>query len=214
MEKSKRLAVWEEVLNSITGGLGTLLGLAGFILLLIVSSKYQTIQITPGLAVFGGTLILSYLFSTLFHSFSFTKAKNVFQILDHASIFLLIAGTYTPFILNSSQSTAGYILLATIWLLAITGIIFRSIYRKSKKIIFVPAYLIMGWLAVITGWLFFSVFPQVIIRLLLMGGIFYTTGIIFYLWKRLPFSHTIWHLFVIAGSFCHFLAVLYLIKII
>lgn len=211
MQKSRRLLIGEEIFNSVTHGIGILLSLVGLIVLLTMSFQNQNAGKLPGLMVFEGALILSYLFSTLFHSLIFTKAKKVFKVLDHASIFLLIAGTYTPFTLLALQPTMGWVLLLLIWGLTVAGITFRSIRPNGNRIIFLTLYLTMGWLAVVTLRSFLTTFPVVGIKLLLAGGLFYTAGTVFFLWRKLPFSHGVWHLFVIAGSFCHFLAVLYLI---
>lgn len=211
MEKSGRLTIGEEIFNSVTHGIGTLLGVIGLAILLVLANQSRNIEKIPGLVVFGGTLISSYLFSTLFHSLSFTKARKVFRVLDHASIFLLIAGTYTPVALLALQPAVGRMLLLLIWGLAIAGIIFRSIRPDSNRKVFLFIYLIMGWLAVITSQSFLATFPLTGILLLLIGGLCYTTGTIFYIGRKLPFEHGIWHLFVMAGSFCHFFAVLYLI---
>lgn len=211
MQKSKGLLIGEEIFNSITHGLGVLLATVGLVILLTISSQNQNTAKIPSLLIFEGALILSYLFSTLFHSLSFTKAKKVFKILDHASIFLLIAGTYTPFALLALQPMKGWMLLLLIWGLAAAGITFRSIKPGGNRIIFLTLYLAMGWLAAATISSFLATFPPVGIKLLLAGGLLYTAGTVFFLWRKLPFSHGIWHLFVMGGGFCHFLAVLYLI---
>lgn len=211
MQKSKSLLIGEEIFNSITHGLGVLLATVGLVILLTISSQNQNTAKIPSLLIFEGALILSYLFSTLFHSLSFTKAKKVFKVLDHASIFLLIAGTYTPFTLLALQPTTGWTLLLLIWGLTAAGITFRSIRPNGNRIFFLTLYLTMGWLVVVTLGSFLTTFPLIGIKLLLTGGLLYTAGTIFFLWRKLPFSHGIWHLFVMAGSFCHFLAILYLI---
>lgn len=211
MQRSRRLLIGEEIFSSVTHGIGVLLSLIGLAVLLTMSLQNQNTGKLPSLIVFEGALILSYLFSTLFHSLSFTKAKKVFKVLDHASIFLLIAGTYTPFTLLALQPTTGWTLLLLIWGLTAAGITFRSIRPNGNRIFFLTLYLTMGWLVVVTLGSFLTTFPLIGIKLLLTGGLLYTAGTIFFLWRKLPFSHGIWHLFVMAGSFCHFLAILYLI---
>lgn len=211
MKRSRRLLIGEEIFSSVTHGIGVLLSLIGLAVLLTMSLQNQNTGKLPSLIVFEGALILSYLFSTLFHSLSFTKAKKVFKVLDHASIFLLIAGTYTPFTLLALQPTTGWTLLLLIWGLTAAGITFRSIRPNGNRIFFLTLYLTMGWLVVVTLGSFLTTFPLIGIKLLLTGGLLYTAGTIFFLWRKLPFSHGIWHLFVMAGSFCHFLAILYLI---
>lgn len=211
MEKGRGLAIGEEIFNSVTHGIGALLGIVGLVVLLTLASKHNNAEKIPSLIVFEGALIISYLFSTLFHSLTFTRAKRVFRVLDHASIFLLIAGTYTPFALIALPPNIGWLLLLFIWGLAATGITLRSIHPDGKQKVFLLIYLTIGWLGIVASRSFLPSFPLVGLRLLIAGGLFYSTGTVFYVWRKLPFSHGVWHLFVMAGSLCHFLAVLLLI---
>ena len=211
MKKSKGLIIGEEIFSSVTHGIGVLLGLSGLVILLSLAFKNHKAENIPAIIAFEGALIISFLFSTLLHSLSFTGAKKVFQILDHTSIFLLIAGTYTPFALLAMPPKTGWTLLLFIWGLAITGIILKAIRPAGKRKVFLFVYLAMGWLAVVTSGSLLPDFPLIGLQLLITGGLLYSAGTIFYLWQKLPFSHGVWHLFTIAGSFCHFLAVIYLI---
>ena len=195
----------EEIFNSITHGIGVVLGIIGLVILFIVANKAHNIWEIAGFSIFGATLILMFLMSTLFHSLYFTKARKIFAVFDQSSIFLLIAGTYTPFALTVFRGQGGYIILFLIWLIALTGIVLKSIFREKFKIMIVVIYLLLGWISIIfinplTHQLSFTQKC-----LLVLGGLFYSIGVVFYAWKKLPFNHTIWHLFVIAGATCHFI---------
>lgn len=187
-----------------------ILGIVGLTMLLIFSAKDGNIKKMIGFSIFGATLILMYLISSLFHSLVYTRAKKVFRILDHSSIFLFIAGTYTPFTLVTIKSSLGLILLTVVWVVAIFGILFRIFYIDKMKISLVM-YLSLGWIGVIVAIkpLFFNL-PTRGFTLLLLGGIIYTVGILFYIWKRLRFHHGLWHLCVLGGSVCHFAAMFYI----
>ncbi len=195
----------EEILNSITHGIGVLLSLLGLIILLIIAFNTHNIWKITGFSIFGISLLLVYFFSTLFHSLIFSKAKKVFLILDQSSIFLLIAGTYTPLLLLFFRNWFGWILLVIIWSISIIGIILKSINLKENGKMWVYLYLGLGWMSLIILKPLVSVLPLQSILLLFLGGMCYTLGVLFYLFKKLPFTHAIWHIFVIFGSTCHFL---------
>ncbi|WP_330926487.1 PAQR family membrane homeostasis protein TrhA [Candidatus Sororendozoicomonas aggregata] len=205
LERGYSLA--EELANSITHGLGALLSVAGLTLLVTYAALQNDIWRVVSFSVYGTTLILLFLASTLYHSFQHSRTKQVFKLLDHCAIYLLIAGTYTPFLLVSIRGTTGWILFAVIWLLALTGIVFKLVFPGRFHKAAVATYLLMGWLAVIAS-------KELIAKLslggmvwLAAGGLSYSLGVIFYVWNRLPFNHAIWHLFVLGGSICHFFAV-------
>lgn len=205
---SKRVLV-EEIFNSITHGIGALLCLGGLVYLLIIANGSEVEKII-GFSVFGVSLFLLYLISTLFHSLAFTKAKNVFLIFDRSAIFLLIAGTYTPLLLLALNGIISWLLLGVIWMIAVTGIVLNAVFQEKIAFVYVPVYILMGWIGLGIFQLMSNNVSGLVLWLLVLGGIFYTLGTIFYAWTRLPFSHMIWHLFVIAGSVCHFLMVLHL----
>lgn len=206
MQKHKKIIILEEIFNSITHGTGAILSIFGLVLLIMFTRENSLVK-NISVIIFGASLTLMYLMSTLFHSLFFTKAKNLFHIFDRSSIFLLIAGTYTPVILVVLHGWISIVLLLLIWSLAIVGIVFNSIFSDRIKILYVPLYLLMGWIGIFTLHTLLSVLSLQLIMLLVGGGLLYTTGIIFYSWKKLPFNHTIWHLFVLSGSLCHFLFV-------
>lgn len=201
----------EEIANSITHGLGAALGVAGLVLLLVFSSLEGSASHVVSSAIYGSALIILYLASTLYHAIPSPRAKRFFQKLDHSSIFLLIAGTYTPITLNALGGPWGWSIFGTVWGLALIGIILELATQKRYKKISITLYLCMGWLIVI------AVKPMIEnvaaggLILLLSGGLVYSLGIIFYLWKRCPFNHAIWHLFVLAGSILQFFAVFFYI---
>ena len=200
----------EEIFSAITHGIGIILGIIGLIFLLNFAGKNGNILKEVGFAVFGISVIISYLVSTLYHSLSFTKAHKVFKILDHCSIYLLIAGTYTPFALIVLKGQSGIALFSIVWAFAILGIILKTLYVHRFMKLSLVLYLFMGWLVVFQAKPLLRVLPPQGIFFLVLGGLFYTFGVIFYLSKKLPFHHAIWHIFVLCGSISHFFALFYL----
>ncbi len=210
MRRRDSTSIIEEIFNIITHGLGLILSIIGLIILLNSKHINFSLEKIIGFSIFGSVIIFSYTASTLYHSLIFTKAKKVFKILDHSSIFLLIAGTYTPFLLIALSGKLGLTLLFSIWFFAILGIILKVFYVSKFKKLSLVFYLLMGWLIVfgIKPLLGFLSINAVV--LLALGGLSYTFGITFYLFKKLPFHHAIWHIFVLSGSISHFFAMLYL----
>jgi hemolysin III len=198
----------EEISHATTHGLGLLLSIGGLATLVVMASLRGDAWHVIGCAVFGVTLVLLYGASTLYHGARSPRAKRVLQKLDHVAIFLLIAGTYTPFTLVNLRGAWGWTLLALVWGLAILGIVLELAVPRAARRLSVPFYLAMGWLVVIAVQpLVHAVDPAGLI-LLLLGGIAYCLGLIFYAWQRLPYHHAVWHVFVMAGSACHFSCVL------
>lgn len=204
-----RYSVAEEIANSITHGIGLVLAIAGMVVLAAYANRFGNAWHLASCVIFATTLILQYAFSTLYHSIQLPRAKSLMQILDHSAIFLLIAGTYTPFMLVNLRGAWGYSLFAIIWSLALLGVSFQvSLIRRWQKLS-LALYLGMGWVIVVAlKPMLKEVAPGGLI-LLLLGGLAYTTGVIFYRWKRLRYHHAIWHGFVLAGSILHFFAVLF-----
>jgi len=203
-------SVGEEIANSITHGVGAILSLLGAAILL-----YRTVRgegngfHIASFTIYGASLFLLHLSSTLYHALRHPGAKKVFWIFDHCSIYLLIAGTYTPFLLLSLWGRWGATLLATIWGLTILGIVFKSVFIGRLRKTSVVLYVLMGWLIVVAAREVWLRVPHKALVYVAAGGLLYTAGIAFYGWKRLPFNHAIWHLFVLGGSACHYLAVLF-----
>lgn len=203
----RKLTAGEEIMNAITHGIGALLSIAALVVLIVLASTRGDIWHIVSFSIYGSTLILLYLSSTLYHSFSGHKIKNLFARFDHISIFLLIAGTYTPILLTSMRGLTGWILFGIIWALALTGAVIRSIYLHRFRKLMVAVYLLMGWMFVLSGKQMFASLPSASIWFLVLGGLSYSAGVIFYMWRKLPYSHGIWHLFVLAGSVLHFFAI-------
>ncbi len=199
----------EEIANSITHGLGALLSVAALTLLVTFAAHQADAWRVVSFSIYGTTMVLLFLASTLYHSLQHPKSKGVFKILDHCSIYLLIAGTYTPFLLVSIRGITGWILFTVIWTLAITGIVFKVRFGSKYKKLSIATYILMGWLVLVASQELASSISASGMYWLLAGGLFYTFGTVFYLWKKLPFNHAIWHLFVLGGCACHFFAILF-----
>lgn len=206
---SKSYSNGEEIANSITHGIGTLLSIAGLVVLVYLAAIQGDPWRIVSLSIFGSTLILLYLASTLYHSFRKQNIKHFFKTLDHSSIYLLIAGTYTPFMLVSLRGPWGWSIFGTIWGLAIAGIIFKIFFIGRFKKTSVGIYILMGWLCLIALREMLIRIPTGGMILLGIGGLFYTIGVIFYMWHRLSYNHAIWHMFVLGGSISHFFAILF-----
>ena len=199
----------EEIANSISHGLGLLLALVALPVLVLTAIEIGSVRFLVGVSVFGGTMVLLYLASTLYHSMTHETAKQLFRIFDHTAIFLLIAGTYTPFALGVLRGPWGWSLLAIVWTLAIIGIVLKIRTRTRHSRITIVLYVIMGWLAVVAVKPILMLIPIPGILLILAGGLAYTGGLAFFAAQRIRYNHFIWHLFVIAGTTCHFFAVLW-----
>lgn len=197
----------EEIANIITHGIGAVLSVIGMFLLVIYATQHGDAYHITSVSIFGATLILLYLMSTLYHSFQHPKLKRVFRILDHSSIYLLIAGSYTPFTLVAMRGPWGWSMLALIWSLAIAGVVFKLFYTGHFHFISTGIYIGMGWVALIAIKPMLESVPTGGLILLVLGGVLYTGGTAFYLWEKLPYNHAVWHGFVMGGSFCHFMAV-------
>jgi len=205
----KTQTLGEEIANSITHSVGIGLSIAALIILLILASRRGDAWKIASFSIYGTTLFLLYLSSTLYHSFVNPKIKNIFRILDHSAIYLLIAGTYTPLTLTLMRGTWGWTLFGLAWAMAIGGIIVTTFLLDKLKALLVLSYVVMGLLAIIAIKPMIQMVPRGMIAWLFIGGACYILGIIFYLWKKLPYHHTIWHLFVLAGSISHFLGILF-----
>lgn len=208
----RQLTTGEEIVNSITHGLGALLSIVALIMLIIIAGENGDIWRIISFSIYGSTLILLYLSSTLYHSFTNGRVKNLFARFDHISIFLLIAGTYTPILLTSIRGIWGWSLFGIVWSLAIIGAVIRSIYLYRFRKLMVAVYLLMGWMFVVAGKQIYVSLPPVSLTFLVLGGLAYTGGVIFYMWRKLPYSHGIWHLFVLAGSILHFFAIYFSVQ--
>lgn len=199
----------EEVANSISHGLGLVLAIVAVPILVLAAVRDGKVPFIVGVSVFGGTMVLLYLASTLYHSLTHEAAKAICRVFDHTAIFLLIAGTYTPFSLGVLRGPWGWSMLAAVWALAIVGITLKIRKRTRHSRISIVLYVIMGWLAIVAVKPIVMSIPVPGILLILAGGIAYTGGLAFFAAQRIRYNHFIWHLFVIAGTMCHFFAVLW-----
>ncbi len=200
----------EAIANSLTHGVGALLAVAGLVVLAVAAGRRGSVAALVGCVVFGASLVLLYTSSTLYHALGHVheRARTVLRALDHSAIFLLIAGTYTPFTLVSLRGRWGWSLFAVVWSLAVAGIALRLALRRRPTALFVSLYLAMGWCVVVALRPLVAAVPPAGVALLVAGGLAYSVGVVFYLWRSLPYHHAIWHAFVLAGSGLHYAAVL------
>lgn len=198
----------EEVVNAITHGLGTLLSIAGLTLLIVFASLDGTPWHVVSFTVYGVTMLLLYTASTLVHAFPEGKVKDLFETFDHSCIYLFIAGTYTPILLVTLRSPLGWTLFGIVWGLAVGGVVFKAFFTKKYLVLSTLFYVLMGWMIVFAWDPLQTLLQPGGIRLLVIGGVLYTVGSIFYIWRGFPHHHAVWHLFVLAGSAMHFFAIL------
>ena len=200
--------VREEVFNSITCGIGACLSIAGLVVLVVSVSPGGDVWRIVSVSIYGTSLVLLFLAATLYHAIPSKNAKRVFEILDHCMIYLLIAGTYTPLALVTLHGPWGWSLFGAVWGLALFGIVFKVFCVSRFRVLSVMIYLLMGWLVVVVMRPLLQQLTLEGIGWLLAGGVIYSSGLLFYAWRTLPFRHTIWHAFVLMGAACHFVAVL------
>lgn len=203
----KKYTLGEELVSAISHGLGVILAIVCLVLCILASMNNGAIALASAI-IYSGSLIILYLMSTLYHSLAPNRAKKVFRVFDHCSIFLLIAGSYTPFTLLSLEKPTGWLLCGLVWTCAIIGIVLNSInLEKFKKVSF-ALYLIMGWAVIFNYSALTSALASTAVLLLILGGVTYTVGAIIYLiGKKIKYMHSIWHFFVLGGSIFHFFAI-------
>lgn len=209
MELTSRYSRSEEIANSITHGIGIVFAVCALAVLAVFASLYGDAWHIISCSIFGATLILLYVASTLYHAVQRPETKSVLRILDHSAILVLIAGTYTPFTLVNLRGPWGWSLFGVIWGLAVFGIVVETTRLRRYRTGLIALYVIMGWAVVAAVKPMLENVDRGGLWLLLAGGLAYTGGIVFYLWQRLPYNHAIWHLFVLAGSVLHFFAILF-----
>jgi hemolysin III len=201
----------EEISNSITHGVGVILSIAALVILIVFASLYGNVWHVVSFTLFGATMLLLYTSSTLLHALKPGKAKDFFEIMDHSSIYFFIAGSYTPFLLVAVQSATGWTLFGIVWGLAIAGTIFKAFFVKKFLFTSTLLYVVMGWLIVFVWNDLVAAIHSTSLILLIIGGLLYTVGAIFYIWKLFKHHHAVWHVFVLSATVCHFFAVLYLL---
>lgn len=202
----------EEIANAITHGIGALMAIAALVILTIFSILKGTAWHVVSFSIFGATLVTLYTASTLYHSLTNEKVKILFRKFDHMSIYLLIAGTYTPFCLTVLNNWIGWTLFGIVWGSAISGIVLKAFFTGKKELLSTILYVMMGWVALIAIKPLYDSITTTTFILLIAGGLFYTAGTYFFVKDRIQYFHSIWHVFVLAGSICHFFAVLNLLR--
>ncbi|MGE0734407.1 MAG: hemolysin III family protein [Alphaproteobacteria bacterium] len=199
----------EEIANAITHGIGTALSIAALAVLIAYAALADSASAIVGSAIYGATLIATYLSSTLYHSLLPGKPKRVFLALDHCGIFFLIAGTYTPICFVGLPGWQGWALFGVIWFLAVFGTALRLIWLRDMHAVILGLYLVMGWIGAAFGGRLIDQIGQAGVNLIILGGVCYTGGLVFYAWRKLPYNHALWHASVLAGSILHFFAILF-----
>ena len=198
----------EEIAHAITHGLGVLCSIAGLVILVVLAASRGDARLVVGVSIFGASMIILYTASTMYHALIPKKAKDIFELMDHAAIYLLIAGTYTPFALSVLGGGWGWSTLGVMWGLAVMGIIYEVVFRRPWKKVSLAFYLALGWLVTVPGKPLLAALPTNAILWVAAGGLCYTAGAVFYAWRGFRYHHAIWHLFVLLGTGCHFVCVL------
>ncbi|MFC0445490.1 hemolysin III family protein [Pseudidiomarina halophila] len=209
LSKEKAYSIAEEVAHAITHGIGAVASIIGLVVMVLWSASYGDTWHVVSASIYGASLIILYTASTLYHAFPWPRVKSFFQHMDHAAIYFLIAGTYTPFALVNLRGPWGWTLLGVAWGIALIGVVLELTQKKRRKWLSLSLYLGLGWMAVL------AIKPMIDnvdvggLMLLVGGGLAYSFGVIFYVWKSLKYHHAIWHLFVLAGSVLHFFSIFY-----
>ncbi|HUZ58345.1 MAG TPA: hemolysin III family protein [Hanamia sp.] len=202
------IKIQQELVNSIIHGFGIIFGIVSIPILIAFAIKSNNTPGVIGAAIYGFCFLQLFTFSTLYHGFQHAQAKRVFEILDHISIYFLIAGTYTPFLLIYMKNTFGITLLIVLWSLTALGIVFKIFFTGKWNIFSTIIYVAMGCTLVVGGRTFFINIPQDVMIMIVIGGVLYLLGVIFYLWEKYPYNHAVWHFFVLAAAVCHYVAIL------
>ena len=201
----------EEIINAITHGIGAGLSIAALVILIVFSALKGTVWHVVSFSIYGATLVILYLESTLYHSITNGKVKKLFRKFDHMSIFLLIAGTYTPFCLTILRGKLGWTIFGIVWGCTVLGVILKAFYTGKKELVSTILYIVMGWLIIIAIKPLYLSMTFKGFMFLVIGGVLYTAGTYFFSKDEIPYNHGIWHLFVMAGSICHFFSVMSLL---
>ncbi len=204
----KRYSLGEEIFNAVSHGTGSLLAIAGTVVLIVLCAITADAWSVVSASIYGASLIILYTMSTLYHAITHEKAKKFFRIMDHNTIFFLIAGTYTPYTLVTLRGALGWVLFGIVWGAAIIGIVLNSIDLERFRKPSVVCYVLMGWVIIIAIKPMLETLPKASLTMLLVGGVCYTVGIIFYALKKVKWFHSIWHLFTVAGSILHYFSIL------
>ncbi|MCB2210711.1 hemolysin III family protein [bacterium] len=198
----------EEVANAATHGIGAALAIAGLVVLVVFASLQRDPWKVVSFSVYGTSLVLLYLASTLYHSFRAPKLKKFFRQMDHAMIYVLIAGSYTPLMLVLLRDAWGWSMFGIVWGLAAAGVTMKMLFIGRFKVVSILVYLAMGWMIVIAWKPMLTVMPTGLLTWIAIGGACYTLGVVFYAWRTFPYHHTVWHLFVLGGSISHWIGMM------
>jgi hemolysin III len=209
---NRTVSTGEEIANAITHGIGALLAVAALVVLIVMAAIHGSVWHIVSFSIFGATLVLLYFASTLYHSLTHAKAKRVFHKFDHISIYLLIAGTYTPFCLTALRSWIGWTVLGVVWSCAILGAVLKAISVGKRIKLSTVLYILMGWVILVAIQPLYKAMPFNGFLFLIAGGISYTIGTIFFIRNQVKYNHSVWHVFVLGGSVLHFFSVLSLLK--
>jgi hemolysin III len=211
MVKVRELTHSEEITNAILHAIGVGLAIAALVILLVYANQFGDTWYTVSFSIYGASLIFLYTASTLYHSFPPGRVKSIFKIIDHSCIYLLIAGTYTPLTLTALRGPLGWTIFGVVWSIALIGIVFKAYFINRFLVLSTLLYLFMGWLILLAIKPLITGLSTTSLIFLLTGGALYTLGTIFYGLQKIKYNHAIWHVFVLAGSICHFFTVLYLL---
>jgi len=205
----KGFSVGEEIAHAITHGIGAVASTAGLVMLIVLTVlRGGDAKTVVGVTVFGASMVILYTASTLYHAITVDKAKRIFELMDHGAIYLLIAGTFTPFGLVTLGGAWGWSMFGVIWGLAILGIIYEVVFRRPWKWLSLTFYLALGWIMVVPAKPLMAALPSGGLILIAVGGACYTVGAIFYAWRGFRYHHALWHIFVMGGTACHYVCVL------
>ena len=206
--QNPELQMRQELINSLTHGFGILFGIVCIPILVTQAVKSGNPAGTVGTAIYGFSFLMVFTFSTLYHGFQHQRIKRLMKIFDHISIYFLIAGTYTPFLLIYMNNNLGITLLVILWSLTFAGTIFKCFFCGRWEIFSTLIYLAMGWIMLVAGRSFFTNMPTSVIALIITGAALYTSGVSFYIWEKRTYSHAVWHSFVLVAAICHYVAIL------
>jgi hemolysin III len=198
----------QEIVNSLTHALGMLFGISGLPVLVGLATAHHNVPGIVGAGIYGFCFIFLFTSSTIYHLSEEPPIRKIFKIFDHISIYFLIAGTYTPFLLIYMNNTFGITLLSVLWGLTLIGIVFKTFFTGRFELVSTGIYVLMGWIMVVGGNRFFSHLPMPVLIFILIGAGLYTVGVFFYIWDKYLYTHAVWHAFVLAAAICHYVAVL------
>ncbi len=202
------LQLKKEIANSISHGFGILFGIVSIPILIVAAARTGNTSAVVGTGIYGFSFLMVYTFSTLYHGFQQPDVKRIMKIIDHISIYFLIAGSYTPFVLLFVYNTTGLVLLSLLWVLTFVGVFIKIYYTGKYEKLSTAVYVMMGWMLIPVAKTFFAQLSTPVIALIIAGGVLYSIGVIFYLWRKFFYHHVVWHLFVLSASICHYAAIL------